>query len=977
MDQREALSSGSELLLQDKCYIIDKELGRGSNAIVYQGRYRDRLNTREWHTVLIKELFPCHHGGAIYRGENGSIICKEEAADFWQEHFCSFENGNRVHIRMVNNFPADVGSNIDTCAQNNTYYSLLGFTGGRSLLADQLYGEAPLRQTAVRMGHLLEALGCFHQMGYLHLDIAPDNIVLIGSGSRERVMLIDFNSVHPFPISEKDYRTISMKSVYAAPELRNGNYPAISQASDLYAAAAVFFQCLTGKAMTLYQMSRPSPPDVSEAGPLRGMPDTVLSMVREILHRGLASLPRRRYQTVEEMQRDFSELIDRIDGIGITHCALWEAGRASVMRTVRNNPALSFLKDKDEVFPVHVQLESGEIQPIEACFASLKAPDGEHLMLTGEGGAGKTSSLLRFVISSQQSYSPFEPAVFYLSLFSRRNQHVSLMDMLLETLHFSEKTGSFEEARHALRHLLDTPLRTARGDLPTLILLVDGLNEYNGPREVLVDDLRKLMELRGLRLLAADRGGTPGLSMRTATVMGLRQEDVKKLLLKKGLLLPESPELQELLQNSLMLSIFLRSADASDSQLLISSKEELLETYFSSLLSKELSILPEDTDERYMTEASIRFVLPAIAHELHHRGRPLSDAELLPMMKKLYALTKTKAFFRLFPSWVGHSAEIRGHTESAEDWYGLIVHRLLWRRLALLIRLEEGMYRLPHDVINEYLCSVYEQQAKNLRQRRLFKSGCIALLAAAMIAGSFRYWGPLLLPGPDTYEAETVKNLLSLTNAAYRYSLERSGNLQALAEASASRDAFDKQFSVYIRNMDSISERANYFFRSKRADTENGSAGLALRELLESGEIFAENGASLREQYYWDLINRELKLSQAYMPLADALESLVKSEIAQADFGEQYRSLLKELTETDRQITTLLYQLTGIPRETPADSSAPAPGSAVQPYQAADSLEPDALVRDLEALQNVRSETMQEIDRLIDAIRSVASIERN
>ncbi|HAL59700.1 MAG TPA: hypothetical protein DCP64_10010, partial [Sarcina sp.] len=35
----------------------------------------------------------------------------------------------------------------------------------------------------------LQVLRAFHETKYLHLDISPDNILLIGSGDRERVTL--------------------------------------------------------------------------------------------------------------------------------------------------------------------------------------------------------------------------------------------------------------------------------------------------------------------------------------------------------------------------------------------------------------------------------------------------------------------------------------------------------------------------------------------------------------------------------------------------------------------------------------------------------------------------------------------------------------------------------------------------------------------------------------------------------------------
>ncbi|MCD8327415.1 MAG: hypothetical protein LUC90_12310 [Lachnospiraceae bacterium] len=48
---------------------------------------------------------------------------------------------------------------------------------------------------------ILDALDCFHQNGFLHLDISPDNILLL----KEDALLIDYNSVWSLNGNEREF----------------------------------------------------------------------------------------------------------------------------------------------------------------------------------------------------------------------------------------------------------------------------------------------------------------------------------------------------------------------------------------------------------------------------------------------------------------------------------------------------------------------------------------------------------------------------------------------------------------------------------------------------------------------------------------------------------------------------------------------------------------------------------------------------
>ena len=294
MDHRTPLKLHTVLAFEGMPCHIEEVIGQGSNAIVYKGWYQDSLNRELRHHVLVKELFPFHPQKKIYRSEDNRIVIEPEAEELWETHKESFEIGNRVHLRLLYDQPdlMVMGANLNSFQLGGTLYSVLGYTGGRSLQAELNKTEASLRCTALRMIGLLNALEAFHKSGYLHLDISPDNIMLVGQEDRERIFLIDYNSARE--IGSRDGRYLSCKAGYSAPEVSTGNLDSMGFASDLYSVAAVFFRCIMGRSLTLTEMLQAKAPDCQDSPMLVNVPQTVSSTVGTILKRGLHTLSRRR-----------------------------------------------------------------------------------------------------------------------------------------------------------------------------------------------------------------------------------------------------------------------------------------------------------------------------------------------------------------------------------------------------------------------------------------------------------------------------------------------------------------------------------------------------------------------------------------------------------------------------------------------------------------------------------------------------------
>ena len=749
LDNRKALPIGTLLNFQGNTYELGEEIGCGSNALVYRGSYRDSSEHEQLHHVLIKELFPLHAKGKIFRNTDGSICVGAEAQSDFQMHKRSFEAGTKYHMALVEKYPDLFGANLNNYAMNGTLYSILGVSGGESLAKIQKASTRKLRICVNRILALLDALEIFHANGLAHLDIAPDNIILLGNRNRERVILIDYNSTMSVDRNRPGGAAVfSIKQGYTAPEVHLGRIREIGTATDMYSVTAVFYWMMTGTILTNYQMIRPTPPDVSECVCIKDEPETVKAWVQEILRRGLQSRPARRYQSTEQMRRDLEELLDRIDGFGITHWALWEAGRKQVERMTRENPSLMHIRNSAKLFPSMAADDKG-ICPTEE---SIRNAQGSLMLLAG-GGMGKTTSLLHLVLSDRPRYSPDRPAIMYLSLYGwQAGDNSYIVHSILDRLHYRKETHTYEDAGKELLDVLDHPIGRSKGKTPVLLLLLDGLNEVTGDPKPLLDEINRFSSMRGVRVVVASRTGEDTLPFPKLCLTELPDDIVREALSKEGLLLPENPDMQELLRTPMMLSMYIQAGKMEQKQVRVNSSEELLKAYLSALKEKAVRDLPEQTERRWQIDAAVDLVLPAIASEIQKKQRGLNNRELLPVVERCYRILGGKLSGRFFPQWIGRTAAIRGTAKTAEEWYGQIIHGILWKQLGLIVRDEQGpilngeqeKYVVSHQVIEEYLLSRDKENLQKIKRYRRIKTLMVCICCCAVIAFSGAVYKTLL-----------------------------------------------------------------------------------------------------------------------------------------------------------------------------------------------------------------------------------------
>jgi serine/threonine protein kinase len=228
------LKPGTELLGGQ--YRIMGFLNSGGFGITYLAK--DSLDR----TVVIKECFPnalCRRSNAIVRARSRKH--QGELRSFVE----NFVEEARSLARLVH--PNIVGVH-QVFEDNDTAYMAIDFINGRDLqeILDSTDQPFTAAEIVTMLKKMLSAVEFIHQVGILHRDISPDNILIDKSGNP---VLIDFGAA-----SEQVAR--SARVLTGRRVIKEGYSPQEfyltgadqSQSSDLYSLAATFYHVISGKA---------------------------------------------------------------------------------------------------------------------------------------------------------------------------------------------------------------------------------------------------------------------------------------------------------------------------------------------------------------------------------------------------------------------------------------------------------------------------------------------------------------------------------------------------------------------------------------------------------------------------------------------------------------------------------------------------------------------------------------------------------
>ena len=273
-------------------YEIVDILGAGGFGITYKAK--DNLDS----FVVIKEYMPKQFAS---RSNNTTVTCFPKDKDTFLWGLNRFLDEAKTLRRF--DHPAIVKV-LGYFEENNTAYFVMPFYEGETLEdylkkdPNRVYSQDEILSIIMP---IIEGLKSVHQEGFLHRDIAPDNILL---RKNRMPVLIDFGASRNAIGTKSQTLSAIVKHGYSPPEQYTSNSKQ-DATTDIYAICAVLYEMITGK----------KPPESSarqmallndEKDPIEDIvtkyKDRYNAYFLQTIQKGLSLKQKDRIQNIEELQ---------------------------------------------------------------------------------------------------------------------------------------------------------------------------------------------------------------------------------------------------------------------------------------------------------------------------------------------------------------------------------------------------------------------------------------------------------------------------------------------------------------------------------------------------------------------------------------------------------------------------------------------------------------------------------------------------
>lgn len=264
-------------------YLLGRALGAGGFGITYVA-----LDLHLQVVVAIKELYLKK---ISIREESKTISVNSKDKTLFEDNKKRFLQEARVLAMFNEKDNEGVVMVKDHFEENNTAYIVMEYLEGFTLKELVKKNRLSIEQVKNLFDPVCHALTKIHQFGVVHLDVSPDNIMIMDNN---RAKLLDFGGAKT--IGAKDeHDIIAFKRGYAPPEqhMENGR---LGQWTDVYATAATMYYCLTG-VKPIDSMERKAGAELEKPTKLGAKISPALEAV---ILKAMEIDPSKRYQTMEE-----------------------------------------------------------------------------------------------------------------------------------------------------------------------------------------------------------------------------------------------------------------------------------------------------------------------------------------------------------------------------------------------------------------------------------------------------------------------------------------------------------------------------------------------------------------------------------------------------------------------------------------------------------------------------------------------------
>ena len=353
-------------------------------------------------------------------------------------------------------------------------------------------------------------------------------------------------------------------------------------------------------------------------------------------------------------------------------------------------------------------------------------PEKWNCVLLGDGGMGKTTSLLKLWESflSGNDISPV-PVFLQLEKYNHTGENYKksfIWDRI--SLEYLNRVSTPEDIIEMKNYFMER-IKSGGKECPSVILLLDGFNEVTEDSRELLLCLMEIRELKGVQIVISSRYDMRKTlnwaDFNAFSLIELTDEQIKSFMNLQstdfdGSLIKNIP----LLRSPMMLTLYcglereMKICSGKDDYDFIPSpgyKAEILHNFIVSSISREDRQIVAPSD-RIIHRLYLRFLLPRIGYEMEKAGLfEITHEKLVNIIKEELKRYSSDEFLNLYPAI---DSQMNDETESLLNSDNRKNIREVMRRLkenyCMMRELDGHSYILFHQDFRDYFASVYIKQ---------------------------------------------------------------------------------------------------------------------------------------------------------------------------------------------------------------------------------------------------------------------------
>lgn len=355
-----------------------------------------------------------------------------------------------------------------------------------------------------------------------------------------------------------------------------------------------------------------------------------------------------------------------------------------------------------------------------------------HALLKGEGGMGKTVSFIRLweQYTAGNNYNPLLPVPVFIPLNeyneTNESEKKEFIQQMIRRFYLDDSTHQRE-----LMDVFKKPFKKNTNGIPSVMLLLDGLNEVSIEKTGLIKEIREILEhWQGVQLIVSSRSDLRNnmgwTDFHLLELVGLsdcqidkylREWNASLLALAKPRVESKSP-IRELLKNPMMLTIYAASCEIVkvhgknsqyDFKQRVEMPGELLWNFIETQVVKCNLPGAQEGNKNVFYKFLLKNMLPAIGYEMEKVGRfQLTGDELDAILEHYLKRFCQADFLHTFREFRGYTPAwaIDGCVPDKVFEKIKSILNILSGELSMLVK-EGHSYRFLHQNFRDFFAAVH------------------------------------------------------------------------------------------------------------------------------------------------------------------------------------------------------------------------------------------------------------------------------